>query len=75
MVIPVTITSKVSGRVIEAGVTPRVLLDVIDECELVQQLTACECQPIGETYVVDCNCDEEWIDCEVLLGEEVSSNQ
>lgn len=72
MVIPVTIKSNVSGRVVRAAVTPRVLLDTLDEDELVQRLTACECQPIGETYVIDCNCDEEWFDCDVFIGEEVN---
>ena len=73
MNIPVVVTSNLSGRVVKSSVTPRELVDIYDESVLVQHLTACDCQPIGETNVVDCNCDEEWMDCVVLIGDEVTS--
>lgn len=74
MNIPVKITSKLTGRLVQGYLTPRQLLDLLDESELVQKLTMCDCQPVGETNVVDCNCDEEWEDCEVLIGDEVANS-
>lgn len=57
-----TLTSRVSGRVIVRSYTPRQILDFLDEEELVSDMTECNCQPIGETNVVECNCDSEWED-------------
>lgn len=57
-----TVTSRVSGRVINRTYTARQILDFFDEEELVLDMTKCGCQPVGETYVVDCNCDYEWED-------------
>lgn len=71
MNIPVKVKSNISGRIKGGSLTPRQILDCIDEAEVIQTLTACDCQPIGETNVVECNCDEEWMDCEVWIGEEV----
>lgn len=73
MLVPVKITSNSSGRTVEGTVTARNLLDLCDESDLIDKLTACDCQPIGETYVIECNCDEEWMDCEVLIGDEVTA--
>ncbi len=73
MLIPVKIKSNISGRTAEGKVTPRKLLDLLDEADLIDELTSCNCQPVGETNVVECNCDEEWMDCEVLIGEEITS--
>ncbi|MFI8680371.1 acetyltransferase [Bacillus thuringiensis] len=55
-----TLTSRVSGRDIVRSYTPRQILDFLDEEELVADMTECNCQPIGETNVVECNCDSEW---------------
>lgn len=75
MKIPVKVKSNISGRSVEGYVTPRKLLDLLDEAELIDELISCDCQPVGETYVVECNCDddEEWKDCEVLIGDEVTA--
>jgi hypothetical protein len=62
------VMSKVSGRVVEGLFTARQLLDTYEE-DLVLSLTACGCQPVGETYVVDCRCDEEWDGYELELIE------
>ncbi|MFF2532411.1 acetyltransferase [Brevibacillus sp. NPDC058079] len=63
------LTSNISHRVIESSYTPRQLLDFFDEEELVQKMTKCYCQPIGETNVIECNCDEEWEDYTLKLEE------
>jgi hypothetical protein len=75
MNIPVTIKSNLTGRLVKGGVTPRMLLDMSDEYDLIEKFTECDCGPIGETYVVECNCDEEWMDCEVLIGDEVETTK
>jgi hypothetical protein len=75
MNIPIKITSNISGRVVETTVPPRLLLDKCDEADLIWDITACNCQPVGETNVVECNCDEEWMDCEVLIGDEVTKSE
>jgi|GEM_PF-4714966 len=71
MKVPVKITSKVTGRVIESLVSARELLDTYEEV-IVQDLTNCECQPVGETNVVDCSCGDEWDDYELLIGDEAN---
>lgn len=71
MEIPIRITSNISGRTVEGTTTTRKLLDFCDESELIVELTSCNCQPIGETNVIECNCDEEWLDCNVLIGNEI----
>lgn len=70
MNIPIKLTSKISERVIESFVSPRFLLDMCDEDDLVSRITACDCQSVGETNVVECNCDEEWYDYKLQIGEE-----
>ena len=72
MDIPVKIKSNISGQVVEKMVSPRYLLDLVDESDLVSELTKCTCQPIGETNVIECNCMDEWEDSEVLIGEEIT---
>ncbi len=71
MIIPIKVKSNISGQTVEGKVTPRKLLELTDEADLVWELTACNCQPVGETYVIECNCDEEWMDCEVLIADEI----
>lgn len=74
MVIPVRIKSHVSGRVVKGSISANNLLE-IDEQELVERFTICSCQPVGETYVVECNCDLEWEKYELQIGDEVISPQ
>lgn len=64
----VTIKSSLTGRVVTATVTPLFLLEN-DEETLVQNLTDCGCQPVGETNVVDCECYLEWEDCTITFEE------
>ena len=70
MNIPVKIKSNISGRVVDGAVTPRQLIDIVDEADLIDELTACDCEPVGETNIIECRCDEEWMDCNVLIGNE-----
>ncbi|AGI12201.1 hypothetical protein BCPG3_182 [Bacillus phage BCPG3] len=37
------------------------LLHTTEE-ELIEELTACECEPVGESYHVECNCEDKWDD-------------
>ncbi|WP_255287657.1 hypothetical protein [Bacillus thuringiensis] len=71
--IEVTLKSNVSGRIIEQLYEARQILALHEE-ELVSEMTSCDCQPIGETNVVECNCDSEWEDYILTLGA-TSSNQ
>lgn len=66
--IQLTLTSNITNRVIKKSYTARQLLET-DEIAVVQEMTDCGCQPVGETYVVDCNCDEEWFDYTLVVGE------
>lgn len=72
MIILVSIKSNISGRVVEGAISARDLLE-IDEQDLVEKFTICSCQPVGETYVVECNCDLEWEKYELQIGDEVVS--
>lgn len=73
LIIPVKVKSKKAGRIVEGSFTPRQLLEILDEDELVTRLTMCHCEPVGETNVIECNCDEEWDDYELLIGDEITS--
>lgn len=66
--VEITLKSKVSGRIIKSSYTARQLLET-DEIDIVMDLTKCDCQPVGETNVVECNCDEEWENYELVIGE------
>jgi hypothetical protein len=66
--IQLTLKSDITGRVIKKSYTARQLLES-DEIEVVQEMSACDCQPIGETNVVECNCDDEWYDYTLIVGE------
>lgn len=35
------------------------------EDELYERLTACDCTSIGETNVIECNCEEKFVDFEL----------
>ncbi|MFY0519349.1 hypothetical protein ACOMCU_16200 [Lysinibacillus sp. UGB7] len=66
--VEIMLTSKNSGRVIKSSYTARQLLET-DEIDIVMDMTKCDCQPVGETYVVECNCDDEWEQYELIIGE------
>ena len=71
MNIRVVIKSNISGNVVKTEVSPRTLLNAVDESALINELTACNCNPVGETFFVECSCDEEWEDAELYLDEEI----
>lgn len=67
--VEITLESKITGRVIKLSYTARQLFEkFIDEEELMQDMSKCDCQPIGETNVIDCGCNEEWEDYVVVIG-------
>jgi hypothetical protein len=68
--IEVTLKSNTSGRIIKSTYTARQLLDFSGEEDLVFEMSKCDCQAIGETYVVECNCEQEWEDYTLTFGEE-----
>lgn len=72
MLIPVKVKSNITGRIARGSFTARHLLDFLDEDELITNLTMCNCQPIGETNYTECNCGDEWMDCEVWIGDEIN---
>ena len=67
--VEVSLKSNKTERVIKASYTARQLLDFFDESDLVIEMSKCECQPIGETNFVECNCDEEWEDYTLIVGD------
>ncbi|MEC2137378.1 acetyltransferase [Bacillus subtilis] len=66
--IEVTVKSKISGRFKTGSFTARELLHTYED-DLVCNLTQCNCQPVGETYVVECNCDEEWEEYDLFFSD------
>ena len=65
--IKVTVQSAATSRVRESSYTPNTLVNkFIDEDDLVADVTRCECEPIGETNVVECNCEKEWETYEIF---------
>ncbi|MDA1675127.1 acetyltransferase [Bacillus cereus group sp. TH152-1LC] len=66
----VTLTSKKTNRVIKASYTARQILNFMDEDELVLDMCQCDCQPVGETNVVECNCEAEWEDYKLSFEDE-----
>lgn len=54
-----TVISKVSNRELSAEYTLLELLEK-DEETIVEEITVCDCEPVGETYVIECNCCDEW---------------
>ncbi|WDI05175.1 hypothetical protein PUW25_25540 (plasmid) [Paenibacillus urinalis] len=69
--IPCVLKNNRDGRIINQSFTPRQLLtDFYDENELAEAMvaSACNCQPIGETYDTDCNCFEEWENYSIVIG-------
>lgn len=70
MLIPVKAVSKISGKVATGSFTARHILEFLDADELVTNLTMCDCEPVGETNYTECNCDEEWYDFYLCIGDE-----
>jgi hypothetical protein len=59
--VKVVITSKETNRSVTAHVKPVDLVDkYVDEWDMVQELTQCDCQPLGEAGYTECNCWEEF---------------
>lgn len=71
MNIPIRVISNKTNRVVEGSFTPRQILNMFDEEDLITNLTMCDCRPIGETNVIECNCEEEWEDYELFIGDEI----
>lgn len=69
--ISVKLISKITNRVIERTYTARQILSFFDEEDLASHASKCDCQPVGETNLVECNCDAEWEDYTLLIGEEL----
>ncbi|MCY8081747.1 acetyltransferase [Bacillus inaquosorum] len=69
--IEVTVKSKKTGKVKRGSYSARELLQSNEE-DIIDDMTKCDCQPVGETYVVECNCCEEWeeYDLEIKEGAE-----
>lgn len=65
--IELTLKSNITNRTIKSSYTARQLLDK-DEESIVCELTECNCQPVGETNLVECKCDEEWDDYTLVIG-------
>lgn len=55
----IILISKTTGRTLVTEMTGRQLLET-NEDDLVYKMAECDCQPIGETNVIECNCAEEW---------------
>ncbi|MCG7345357.1 acetyltransferase [Sporosarcina sp. ACRSL] len=68
--IQLTLTSNVTGRVIKSSYTARQLLES-NEIDIVEEMSKCNCDmlPRGETNVVECNCDDEWFDYTLVVGD------
>jgi len=71
--IEVILKSNISQRVLKASYTARQLLEMSEE-DIVEKMAMYDCQPIGETNVVDCNCCEEWDDYTMIVGNENNYN-
>ena len=65
--VELTITSIKTGKKIKSTYTPRQLLDT-DEESLVNEMTQCSCQSIGESYLIECSCDEKWEEYRLIIG-------
>lgn len=59
--IRVMLTSKVKDLEVTGLYNYKELLEKSEE-DIVEDLTKCSCQPIGETNVVECNCEDDWSD-------------
>lgn len=66
--IEIIVKSKISGRERKASYTARQLIDKYED-EIVEEMTMCDCEPIGETNYTDCNCGDEWEEYVMVVGE------
>jgi len=72
--IEITIKSNLSGREVKASYTARQLINK-DEDQIVEEMTICDCQPIGETNITECDCSDEWDDYTMIVENENLNNQ
>ncbi|EKN40692.1 hypothetical protein [Clostridium botulinum] len=71
--IEIILKSNITERVIKSTYTGQQLLEMNEE-EIVDEMTKCDCKPIGETNTVECNCYEEWQDYTLIVGNENNYN-
>lgn len=64
----IILTSKKSNRVIKGFYTAKQLLES-DEIDIVMEMTKCDCQPVGETNFIECDCPDEWDNYDFVIGE------
>ena len=65
--IEILIKSNSTNREVKASYTARQLIDK-DEEDIVEEMTICDCQPIGETCFTECDCSDEWDDYTMIVG-------
>lgn len=67
--IEITLKSNTTGRILKKDYTARELLDK-EEITILEEMTVCGCEilPRSETNLVECNCEDEWIDYKILLN-------
>ncbi|MTI49684.1 MAG: acetyltransferase [Firmicutes bacterium] len=71
--IEVIVINNKTEEIVYGYYAARQLLDTTEE-KLVEEMTDCDCEPIGETNVVECNCFEEWEDYTLIVGNENNYN-
>ena len=59
--ITIQVKSMKTGRVMSGKCTLREIFTRCNE-EIIEEITMCDCQPVGESNVISCNCYEEWLD-------------
>ncbi len=67
----VKVKSNTSGRTTFATYSHRQLLEFDGEEDLIEHATECNCEPLGDLPFTECNCCEDWMDCEVYIGDEI----
>lgn len=71
--IEIVLKSNISQRIVKASYTGRQLMDKSED-EIVDEMGACDCEPVGETYVIGCNCCDEWDNYTLIIGNENNYN-
>ena len=71
--IEIIVRSNLSGRIVKSSYTARRLVEK-DEDQIIEEMTICDCQPIGETSFTECNCSDEWDDYTMIVGNENNYN-
>lgn len=61
-----------TGEIKTLSLTERQLANLIDDDTLHEEMCKqeCQCEPVGETYVVECGCDEYLEDFELQKTQE-----